>query len=178
MNQNQFPKLIKESSLNPLNDCTGKENILGAKNDYEAFALFIHRAGARSSETQRRYYREIYRFTVFLYEEIGISYPLVKMKHILVYFHFIQNLPDNWFKSTQIQGKPKKLLFNKSVLQGKSTDQIINVLSAFFSFLVKGKYITGNPMALIVRSGVTIAKGAKQVRYFYQPSLPKLRYWL
>ena len=166
--QNQFPKIINESSLNSRNDFTDQSNLLGAKNDYEAFALFIHRAGARSSETQRRYYREIYRFTVFLYEEIGISYPLVKMKHILVYFHFIQNLPDNWVNCTQIQDKPKMPLFHKSVLQGKSMDQIINVLSAFFSFLVKGKYIAGNPMASIVRSGETIAKGAKQVRYFYK----------
>ncbi|PJE77737.1 Tyrosine recombinase XerC [invertebrate metagenome] len=144
------------------------ENLIGAKNDQEALILFLNRAGSRSSETRRRYEREIVRFTIFLYQELNINYQEVRLKHIQSYLHFIQNLPKRWTVPGILPGRSEKIFFQQAISSGKSTDQVINVLSAFFSFLDKNRYIRGNPVLSAARSGEKIAKGTHTIRYFYE----------
>ena len=143
------------------------ENLLGANSDSEVLGLFLNRSGSRSIETLRRYERETTRLTAFLYLEIGISYGDVRLKHLQSYLRFVQDLPDHWLMSGLLPGQPERILFKSSVKLGKSTDQIIDVLSSFFSFMEKSRYIRGNPASLLVRSGEKIARGHSVIRFFY-----------
>lgn len=142
-------------------------NLIGAKDDNDALAMFLNKAGTRSAETRRRYERETVRFTFFIYHELGIDYKGVRLKHLQAYLYFIQNLPAHWLKSGLLPGRPEKILFKASVSAGKSTDQVIDVLSAFFSFLEKNRYTIGNPAASLVRSGEKRARGSSAIRYFH-----------
>ena len=46
---------------------------------------------------------------------------------------------------------PRRILFKDSIKPGKSTDQVIDVLSTFFTFLERNRYTAGNPAASLVR---------------------------
>ncbi|OED48913.1 hypothetical protein ACH42_02220 [Endozoicomonas sp. (ex Bugula neritina AB1)] len=143
------------------------DNLMGAVNDSEALTLFLNKAGARSEETFRRYEREIVRFTAYLYRELQVDYAGVRLKHLQTYLHFIQNLPEHWRSPGVLPGKPERILFKESIKQGKSTDQVIDVLSTFFTFLERNRYTSGNPAASLVRSGEKVARGNTTIRYFY-----------
>ena len=143
------------------------DNLMGAENDSEALMLFLNKAGSRSDETRRRYEREIIRFTAYIYNELNIDYQSVRLKHLQVYLNFIQNLPDHWLQPGILYGQPHRVLFKDSIKPGKSTDQVIDVLSAFFTFLESNRYTTGNPVASLVRSGEKRARGNTTIRYFY-----------
>lgn len=143
------------------------ENLLGAGSDSDALGLFLNKIGSRSYETLRRYERETTRLTAFLYLELGISYRDVKLRHLQSYLRFVQDLPEHWLVPGLLSGQPDRVLFKSSVEPGKSTDQIIDVLSSFFSFLEKSNYVNGNPASLLVRSGEKVARGHSVVRFFY-----------
>ena len=146
---------------------SANDNLMGAGNDGEALALYLNKSGARSDETRRRYERETIRFTAFLYKELHIDYQSTRLKHLQAYLYFIQNLPDHWLKPGILPGQPERVLFKESIKSGKSTDQVIDVLSSFFSFLDKNRYVMGNPAVSLVRSGEKTARGNNVVRYFY-----------
>ncbi|WP_066014350.1 tyrosine-type recombinase/integrase [Endozoicomonas atrinae] len=143
------------------------DNMLGAKSDGEAMTLFLNKSGARSEETLRRYEREITRLTAFLYLELGVSYKDVRLKHLQAYVNFIQNLPSRWLMPGVLPGQPERIMFRAPIKPGKSTDQVIDVLSSFFSFLEKNSYTQGNPAASLIRSGEKVARGSTIIRYFY-----------
>ena len=146
---------------------TTEDNMLGATSDSEAFTMFLNKSGARSAETRRRYERDIVRFTAYIYQELGIPYSAVRLKHLQTYLHFIQNLPSRWLQPGVLPGQPDKVLFRASIKTGKSTDQVIDVLSTFFGFLDSNRYIAGNPASSLVRSGEKTARGSKVVRFFH-----------
>ena len=159
----ETPLILLDSDVPVLHS----ENLLGAVNDSDALGLFLNKSGTRSLETLRRYERETTRITAFLYLELGISYRDVKLRHLQSYLRFVQDLPEHWLIPGLLTGQPDRVLFKSSVSPGKSTDQIIDVLSAFFSFLEKSNYINGNPASLLVRSGEKLARGHSVVRFFY-----------
>lgn len=154
-----FPTLLTEHHEN--------DNMMGANDDSEAVTLFLNKSGVRSEETLRRYEREITRLTAFLYLELRVGYKDVRLKHLQAYVKFIQNLPQRWLKSGLLPGQPSRIIFKSSVKPGKSTDQVIDVLSSFFSFLEKNRYTSGNPAASLIRSGEKVARGSTIIRYFY-----------
>ncbi|UYM15850.1 tyrosine-type recombinase/integrase [Endozoicomonas euniceicola] len=156
-------------------DVTGADNLMGARNDSEALTLFLNKSGSRSLETRRRYEREIIRFTAYIYQELAIDYAAVRLKHLQTYLHFIQNLPSHWLKPGVLPGKPDKVLFKSSIQPGKSTDQVIDVLSTFFGFLERNRYTLGNPAASLVRSGEKTARGSQVIRYFHEPEWEHVR---
>ena len=143
------------------------DNMMGASHDGEAMMLFLNKSGARSEETLRRYEREITRLTVFLYFELGIGYKDVRLKHLQTYVNFIQDLPARWLMPGVLPGQPDRIMFRSSIKSGKSTDQVIDVLSSFFAFLEKNRYTSGNPAASLIRSGEKVARGNTIIRYFY-----------
>lgn len=143
------------------------ENLIGARNDSDALTLFLNKAGTRSTETRRRYEREITRFTAFLYIELNLGYQAVRLKHLQAYLHFIQHLPEAWLNPGILPGQPQRTLFLGPVKSGKSTDQVVDVLSAFFSFLERNRYILGNPATSLGRSGEKHARGHSVIRYFH-----------
>ncbi len=151
------------------------DNLMGARNDGDAMTLFLNKSGARSEETLRRYEREITRLTAFLYIELGVGYKDVRLKHLQSYLHFVQNLPNHWLSKGILPGQPDRVMFRSAISPGKSTDQIIDVISSFFSFLDKNRYILGNPASSLVRSGEKIARGNSIIRYFYENELLFLR---
>ena len=151
------------------------ENLLGADNDSEALTMFLNKAGARSVETRRRYEREIVRFTAYIYQELAVNYRSVRLKHLQTYLYFIQNIPRRWLQPGILPGQPDKVLFKDSINKGKSTDQVIDVLSTFFSFLEKNLYTIGNPAVSLVRSGEKRARGSTTVRYFYESEWQHVR---
>ena len=155
------------SSGLPLDYPAQADNMIGASSDGDALALFLNKSGSRSPETLRRYERETTRLTAFLYLELGIGYRDVRLKHLQAYLHFIQNLPARWLMAGVLPGQPARIMFRAPIKPGKSTDQIIDVLSSFFSFLEKNRYILGNPTASLVRSGEKVARGNTIIRYFY-----------
>lgn len=172
-------QLIKPQHL-PLmgtvrSEVAGADNLMGAGNDSEALTLFLNKSGSRSVETRRRYERDIIRFTAFIYQELSIDYAAVRLKHLQIYLHFIQNLPPHWLQPGVLPGQPDKVLFKASIKPGKSTDQVIDVLSTFFGFLEKNRYTLGNPAASLVRSGEKMARGSKVVRYFHEPEWQHVR---
>ena len=144
------------------------DNLMGAENDSEALILFLNKAGSRSDETRRRYEREVIRFTAYLYNELHANYQAVRLKHLQSYLYFIQNLPTHWLQPGILKGQPQRILFKGSIKPGKSTDQVIDVLSAFFTFLERNRYTSGNPATSLVRSGEKQARGNTTVRYFYE----------
>ena len=144
------------------------DNLMGAHNDSDALGLFLAKSGARSKETLRRYERETTRFTAYLYLELGIGYKDVRLKHLQSYLYFIQHLPRRWLSKGLLPGQPERVMFRESVGAGKSTDQIIDVLSSFFSFLEKNRYVAGNPAVALIRSGEKLARGTTVIRYFYE----------
>ena len=146
---------------------SGHDNMIGADSDGDALTLFLNKSGSRSPETLRRYERETTRLTAFLYLELGIGYRDVRLKHLQAYLHFIQNLPLRWLMPGVLPGQPERVMFRGAIKPGKSTDQIIDVLSAFFSFLEKNRYTLGNPAISLVRSGEKVARGNTIIRYFY-----------
>ena len=146
---------------------SGHDNMIGASSDGDALSLFLNKSGSRSPETLRRYERETTRLTAFLYLELGIGYRDVRLKHLQAYLHFIQNLPARWLMAGILPGQPARIMFRAPIKPGKSTDQIIDVLSSFFSFLEKNRYILGNPAVSLVRSGEKVARGNTIIRYFY-----------
>ncbi|AMO56611.1 hypothetical protein GZ77_03610 [Endozoicomonas montiporae] len=156
-------------------DVAGADNLMGASNDSEALTLFLNKSGSRSQETRRRYEREIIRFTAYIYQELMIDYAAVRLKHLQTYLHFIQNLPVHWLKPGVLPGKPEKILFRSSIKPGKSTDQVIDVLSTFFGFLERNRYTMGNPASSLVRSGEKMARGSKVIRYFHESEWQHVR---
>ena len=153
-------------TVNPT-DLSRTDNLMGAENDSDALMLFLNKSGARSPETLRRYERETLRFTAYLYGEIHIGYQAVRLKHLQQYLLFIQNLPARWLEPGVIHKQPERILFKGSIKPGKSTDQVIDVLSSFFSFLDKNRYTIGNPATSLVRTGEKKARGVRVVRYFF-----------
>ena len=156
-------------------DVAGSDNLMGASNDSEALTLFLNKSGSRSLETRRRYEREIIRFTAFIYQELAVDYAAVRLKHLQTYLHFIQNLPGHWLRPGILRGKPDKILFKSSIKPGKSTDQVIDVISTFFGFLERNRYTMGNPAASLVRSGEKTARGSKVIRYFHESEWQHVR---
>lgn len=143
-------------------------DMTGAVNDSEILTLFLNKSAARSNETLRRYEREILRFSAWLYQDIGASYKEVRLKHLQMYLHHIQNLPDRWLEQGVLPGQPERILFKASIKPGKSTDQVIDVLSSFFSFLEKNRYTLGNPAVSLIRSGEKLARGTSTIRFFHE----------
>ncbi|WP_252180002.1 tyrosine-type recombinase/integrase [Endozoicomonas sp. 4G] len=143
-------------------------DMTGAVNDSEILTLFLNKSAARSSETLRRYEREILRFSAWLYQDMGLNYKEVRLKHLQMYLHHVQNLPDRWLKKGVLPGQPERILFKTSIKPGKSTDQIIDVLSSFFSFLEKNRYTLGNPAVSLIRSGEKLARGTSTIRFFHE----------
>ncbi|WP_062270901.1 tyrosine-type recombinase/integrase [Endozoicomonas arenosclerae] len=156
----QFP--IKED------DIVSSHDMSGAANDSEILTLFLNKSAARSSETLRRYEREILRFTAWLYQDMSSGYKEVRLKHLQMYLHHIQNLPDRWLKKGVLPGQPDRILFKGSIRPGKSTDQVIDVLSSFFSFLEKNRYTLGNPAVSLIRSGEKQSRGNTVIRFFHE----------
>ncbi|WOG25381.1 tyrosine-type recombinase/integrase [Endozoicomonas sp. 8E] len=152
-----------QSDLSSLNT-----DMTGAVNDSEILTLFLNKSAARSGETLRRYEREILRFSAWLYQDMGATYKEVRLKHLQMYLHHLQNLPDRWLKKGILPGQPERILFKAPIKPGKSTDQIIDVLSSFFSFLEKNRYTPGNPAVSLVRSGEKLARGTSIVRFFHE----------
>ncbi len=168
MSQSIIPPIILNTTLSPFSSRDhGHDNLMGANSDGEAMTLFLNKSGARSEETLRRYEREITRLTAFLYLELGIGYKDVRLKHLQAYLHFIQNLPQRWLMAGILPGQPNRIMFRSSIKSGKSTDQVIDVTSSFFSFLEKNRYTLGNPASSLIRSGEKVARGNTIIRYFY-----------
>ena len=165
---NALTSLLSLPQLIAIPESSGGDNMMGANNDGEALTIFLNKAGARSEETRRRYEREIIRFTVFIYKELHTNYASVRLKHLQSYLHFVQNLPERWLLPGILPGQPERVLFKDSIKPGKSTDQIIDVLSAFFTFLERNRYTPGNPAASLTRSGEKTARGNTTVRFFYE----------
>ena len=164
MNGLKLPELIQTAvTHSPVHT----DNMMGANNDSEALTLFLNKSGARSGETRRRYEREIIRFTAFIYQELGVDYRGARLKHLQTYLHFIQNLPERWLKPGILPGQPERILFRESIKEGKSSDQVIDVLSTFFSFLERNRYTPGNPAASLVRTGEKKARGSSIIRFFH-----------
>ena len=151
---------------NPLS--AAPDNMAGAANDSEVLTLFLNKAGARSTETLRRYERETIRFTAWLYQEVVVDYRQVRLKHLQMYLHHVQHLPDRWLQKGILPGQPERILFKGSIKKGKSTDQIIDVLSSFFTFLEKNRYTYGNPAVSLIRSGEKKARGSTVIRFFHE----------
>jgi hypothetical protein len=108
----QLPNLKQKLVNNSIiTHSVSQKNTLGANDDNEAIAIFLHKVGARSAETLRRYEREITRFSAFIYLELNINYKLVKLKHIQTYLAFIQSLPPRWLKPGLLVGNAKRVLF-------------------------------------------------------------------
>ncbi|KEQ15089.1 tyrosine-type recombinase/integrase [Endozoicomonas numazuensis] len=143
-------------------------DMTGAANDSEILTLFLNKSAARSSETLRRYEREILRFSAWLYQDMAVGYKEVRLKHLQMYVHHVQNLPDRWLKKGVLPGQPERILFKASIKFGKSTDQVIDVLSSFFSFLEKNRYTHGNPAVSLIRSGEKLARGTSTIRFFHE----------
>ncbi|MFK0571089.1 tyrosine-type recombinase/integrase [Endozoicomonas sp.] len=168
MSQSILPEGLLIPALPFVSSDPGHDNLMGADHDGDAMALFLTKSGARSEETLRRYEREVTRLTAYLYLELGIGYKEVRLKHVQSYLYFIQNLPERWLVKGVLPGQPNRIMFRSAISQGKSTDQIIDVMSSFFSFLEKNRYIFGNPATSLVRSGEKVAKGNTVICYFYE----------
>ncbi|MGI9279834.1 MAG: tyrosine-type recombinase/integrase [Endozoicomonas sp.] len=143
-------------------------DMTGAANDSEILTLFLNKAAARSGETLRRYEREILRFSAWLYQDMGVGYKDVRLKHLQMYLHHVQNLPERWLKKGVLPGQPERILFKAPIKPGKSSDQVIDVLSSFFSFLEKNRYTLGNPAVSLIRSGEKLARGTTTIRFFHE----------
>lgn len=168
MSQSVFPVDLIMPALPFVSSTNDHDNLMGAESDGDAMTLFLNKSGARSDETLRRYEREITRLTAYLYLELGIGYKEVRLKHLQSYLYFIQNLPERWLAKGVLPGKPNRIMFRSAISLGKSTDQVIDVVSSFFSFLEKNRYVLGNPASSLVRSGEKLARGNTVIRYFYE----------
>ena len=166
-NSSQAASGLVQSSSSGLSTTGFSDNLAGANNDSEILTLFLNKAGARSAETWRRYERETVRFTAWLYQEARVDYQHVRLKHLQLYLYHAQNLPEHWLKPGILPGQPERILFKASIKKGKSTDQIIDVLSSFFSFLERNRYTSGNPAVSLVRSGEKKARGSTVIRFFH-----------
>ncbi len=142
-------------------------NKLGVNSDQEALSLFLRRAARRSSETLRRYTRELVRFTIFLRRERLKGYGECTIADIEAYVSFLHNPWPHWQKPGMDKSNPDKIFFPSAIHPGKSTDQIITVLNSFFSYLQATGYLTGNPVHGFDKSGEKHARGHGETRFFY-----------
>ncbi len=142
-------------------------NKLGVSSDKDALALFLRRAARRSSETLRRYTRELVRFTVFLRRERFKSYKECTVADIEIYIDFLHNPWPHWQQPGISHAQPNKVFCPTAIRPGKRTDQIVTVLSSFFSYLQATGYLTGNPVYGFDKSGEKIARGHGESRFFY-----------
>ncbi|MCK5894905.1 MAG: tyrosine-type recombinase/integrase [Endozoicomonadaceae bacterium] len=143
-------------------------NRLGVSSDKEALALFLRRAARRSNETVRRYTRELVRFTAFIRKELWKGYDAITVADIETYVDFIQAPWPHWRAPGVDHNHPDKVYFPNPIKPGKSTDQIITVLSSFFSYLHITGYILGNPASGFDKTGEKFARGHAEPRYFFQ----------
>ncbi len=143
-------------------------NKLGVNSDKDALALFLRRAARRSDETLRRYTRELVRFTIFLSRERVKEYRNCTVADIEVYINFLQAPWPHWQQPGMDRNNPDKVFFPNAIRPGKSTDQIVTVLSSFFSYLQATGYLTGNPVYGFDKSGEKIARGHGETRFFYE----------
>ena len=143
-------------------------DILGVSSDKEALALFLKKVSRRSSETLRRYTRELVRFTAFINKELNKKYRQLTIADIEIYIQFIQAPPVAWQQVGIDTSNPKRIFFPNAIKPGKSTDQIIMVLSSFFSFLHTAGYTQGNPTVAISKTGEKIARGHKEPKFFFE----------
>lgn len=143
-------------------------NRLGVSSDKEALGLFLRRAARRSDETLRRYTRELIRFTAFIRKEQLKDYDAITIADIESYVHFIQAPWPHWRTAGIDHNNPNKVYFPNPIKPGKSTDQIITVLSSFFSYLHTTGYIQGNPVSGFDKTGEKFARGHAEPRYFFQ----------
>lgn len=143
-------------------------NKLGVNNDKDALALFLRRASRRSEETLRRYTRELVRFTIFLRRARLKGYQECTVADIETYVDFLHAPWPQWQKPGIDKANPDKVFFPNAIRPGKSTDQIVTVLSSFFSYLQATGYLTGNPVYGFDKSGDKTARGHGESRFFYE----------
>ncbi|WP_211829215.1 tyrosine-type recombinase/integrase [Kistimonas asteriae] len=143
-------------------------NRLGASSDKEALSLFLRRAARRSDETLRRYTRELVRFTAFIRKELIKGYADMTVADVETYVHFIQAPWPHWRQPGIDHNNAQKVYFPNPVKPGKSTDQIITVLSSFFSYLHTTGYLQGNPVSGFDKTGEKFARGHSEPRYFFE----------
>ncbi len=142
-------------------------NQLGVNNDKDALSLFLRRAQRRSSETLRRYTRELVRFTVFMHRALHKQYRQITLLDVEIYVQFIQNPSTEWMEPGISSDKPHLIYFPKAIKPGKSTDQLITVLSSFFNYLHTTGYNTGNPFSAFDKSGEKFARGHGDPHFFF-----------
>lgn len=143
-------------------------NLLGASSDKEALSLFLRRFSRRSDETLRRYTRELVRFTAFIRKELIKGYADIRVADVETYVHFMQAPWPHWQQPGIDHNNPQKVYFPNPVKPGKSTDQIITVLSSFFSYLHTTGYLQGNPVSGFDKTGEKFARGHGEPRYFFE----------
>jgi len=160
--------LTSSSTLGYETPSLSKHNRLGVDSDQDALALFLRRAERRSQETLRRYTRELVRFTAFARKELNKGYQHITLADVEIYVSFLHAPWPSWQETGMNKENPKKIYFPNAIKPGKSTDQIITVLSSFFNYLHITGYNIGNPFGAFDKSGEKHAKGHGYTRYFFK----------
>lgn len=128
------------------------ENLIGAKTDLEAIAMFYKE---KKASTQRSFEREIRRFMYWL-DMQGLSLKEIKHIHVKSYMTLLENPPP------EACGPPVKFYKTKDKselnpdwrpfikpLSKSSIKTSLNLLSSFGKWLTDAGYIDANPFSLV-----------------------------
>lgn len=121
--------------------------LISARNDLEAIKAYLVRFDDRAS-TQRMYQRELERFLLWCVKFRGVAMSSALTDECEAYKAFLANPAPEWVASRNSRASPLWRPF-AGPLQPQSQRYSVQILRSFFEWLVRVRYLGGNPWVTV-----------------------------
>lgn len=121
--------------------------LISARNDLEAIQAYLYKFRGRD-KTLRAYQKELERFLLWCVCKRRIALSSVLTEECEAYKDFLANPDLNWTGPKVARGSPRWRPFERA-LSTQSQKYAIQVIRAFFEWLMRVRYLGGNPWATV-----------------------------
>lgn len=122
--------------------------LIGARNDLEAIEAYLYKFRDQA-KTLRAYQRELERFLLWCVTVRRIPLSSVLVAECEAYKDFLANIDPAWVGPRTARMSRRWRPFANAELKPESQRYAIQVLRAFFEWLVRVRYLGGNPWATV-----------------------------
>ena len=150
-------------------------NHWGAHNDMEAIRLWLGTyLTAKKKRTFEAYRREVERFYVWCLCEAQVAISSVSVAHAMGYQLFLRAIPAAYISTARVTREDPRWRPWRGQIDQRNQAYALTVIKVMMEALLKGAYLTGNPMASL-KSEATVERSMDTSRSLNQSDIDWVR---
>jgi len=150
-------------------------NHFGASNDMEAVSLWLTTyLTAKKKRTFESYRREVERFYVWCLCEAKVALSSVSVAHAMGYQLFLRAIPAAYISTARVTREDPRWRPWRGQIDQRSQAYALTVIKVMMEALLKGGYLTGNPMASL-KSEASVERSMDTSRSLNQSDIDWVR---